>query len=70
MHSNLLIKLLTAFKITVSLNKLIKYENYKTILHSKRKAKIEKIADANLSMPPKSTYILPKLRNGLTIYEL
>jgi uncharacterized protein (DUF1015 family) len=31
---------------------------------------IKKIADANLSMPPKSTYILPKLRNGLTIYEL
>jgi uncharacterized protein (DUF1015 family) len=31
---------------------------------------IKKIADANLSMPPKSTYILPKLRTGLTIYEL
>lgn len=27
------------------------------------------IADANLKMPPKSTYIEPKLRSGLTIYE-
>ena len=28
------------------------------------------IADANLAMPPKSTYIEPKLRTGLTIFEL
>ncbi|MDT0558826.1 DUF1015 domain-containing protein [Ichthyenterobacterium sp. W332] len=27
------------------------------------------IADAGLKMPPKSTYIEPKLRSGLTIYE-
>lgn len=27
------------------------------------------IADDGLTMPPKSTYILPKLRSGLTIYE-
>ena len=27
------------------------------------------IADANLQMPPKSTYIEPKLRSGLTMYE-
>ncbi len=27
------------------------------------------IADAGLTMPPKSTYIEPKLRSGLTIYE-
>ncbi|MEZ4841670.1 MAG: DUF1015 domain-containing protein [Flavobacteriaceae bacterium] len=27
------------------------------------------VADAGLTMPPKSTYILPKLRSGLTIYE-
>ncbi|MEH6681513.1 MAG: DUF1015 domain-containing protein [Sediminicola sp.] len=31
---------------------------------------IKKIADAGLVMPPKSTYIEPKLRSGLTIYEL
>ena len=27
------------------------------------------IADANLKMPPKTTYIRPKLRSGLTMYE-
>ncbi len=31
---------------------------------------IKAIADAGLFMPPKSTYIEPKLRSGLTIYEL
>lgn len=30
---------------------------------------IREIADENLTMPPKSTYIEPKLRSGLTIYE-
>ena len=28
------------------------------------------VADNNLTMPPKSTYIEPKLRTGLTIFEL
>ena len=28
------------------------------------------VADTNNMMPPKSTYIEPKLRSGLTIYEL
>ena len=27
------------------------------------------IADEGLTMPPKSTYIEPKLRSGVTIYE-
>ena len=27
------------------------------------------IADDGLKMPPKSTYIEPKLRSGVTIYE-
>ena len=27
------------------------------------------VADQGLTMPPKSTYILPKLRSGITIYE-
>jgi len=30
---------------------------------------IKQIADEGLKMPPKSTYILPKLRSGVTIYE-
>ncbi|WP_298498404.1 DUF1015 domain-containing protein [uncultured Algibacter sp.] len=30
---------------------------------------IKRIADEGLKMPPKSTYILPKLRSGITIYE-
>lgn len=31
---------------------------------------LKAVADAQLTMPPKSTYIQPKLRSGLTIYEL
>ena len=30
---------------------------------------MKEIADEGLTMPPKSTYILPKLRSGVTIYE-
>lgn len=30
---------------------------------------MKQIADDGLKMPPKSTYILPKLRSGITIYE-
>lgn len=32
-------------------------------------AQMKQIADEGLKMPPKSTYIEPKLRSGLTIYE-
>lgn len=32
-------------------------------------SEIKKIADAGLKMPPKSTYIEPKLKSGLVIYE-
>ncbi len=32
-------------------------------------AEVKKIADAGLRMPPKATYIEPKLRSGITIYE-
>ena len=32
-------------------------------------SQIKQIADEGLKMPPKSTYILPKLRSGITIYE-
>jgi uncharacterized protein (DUF1015 family) len=30
---------------------------------------LESVADAGLSMPPKSTWIEPKLRSGLNIYD-
>jgi len=30
---------------------------------------MKQIADEGLKMPPKSTYILPKLRSGITVYE-
>jgi len=32
-------------------------------------SQLKSVADARLTMPPKSTYIEPKLRSGLTIYE-
>ena len=32
-------------------------------------SQMKKIADEGLKMPPKSTYIEPKLRSGITIYE-
>ena len=31
---------------------------------------IKALADNNLIMPPKSTYIEPKFRSGLVVYEL
>ncbi len=31
---------------------------------------IKKVADNNETMPPKSTYVEPKLRSGLTIYPI
>ena len=31
---------------------------------------IKKISDNNETLPPKSTYIEPKLRSGLTIYPI
>jgi uncharacterized protein (DUF1015 family) len=33
-------------------------------------SEIKKLADNQLIMPPKSTYIEPKFRSGLVIYEL
>lgn len=40
------------------------------ILHPIAIEEIKAIADANLIMPPKSTYIEPKFRSGLVVYEL
>ncbi len=39
-------------------------------LHPATVEQIKQVADAGLTMPPKSTYIEPKLRSGLTIYSL
>jgi len=33
-------------------------------------SQLKLVADNNLTMPPKSTYVEPKLRSGLTIFEL
>ena len=30
---------------------------------------LKRVADENETMPPKSTYIEPKLRSGLTVYK-
>ena len=38
-------------------------------MHPASVEQMKKIADEGLKMPPKSTYILPKLRSGITIYE-
>lgn len=40
------------------------------ILYPSSIDEIKTLADNNLTMPPKSTYIEPKFRNGLIIYEL
>tara|TARA_R100001369_G_scaffold90644_1_gene129988 strand:- start:380 stop:1618 length:1239 start_codon:yes stop_codon:yes gene_type:complete len=34
-----------------------------------RVSEMKKIADEGLKMPPKTTFVLPKLRSGVTIYE-
>ena len=31
---------------------------------------IKQVADMDMTMPPKSTWIEPKLRSGLTIYNI
>lgn len=40
------------------------------ILYPSDISEIKKLADNNLIMPPKSTYIEPKFRSGLVVYEL
>ena len=39
-------------------------------LHPVRFAELQAVADSGGTMPPKSTYIEPKLRSGLTVYSL
>ena len=38
-------------------------------LHPIETKELMAIADSNAVMPPKSTYIYPKLRSGITIYD-
>ncbi|MFV8351662.1 DUF1015 domain-containing protein [Flavobacterium sp. XS2P14] len=40
------------------------------IMYPSNISEIKALADANLIMPPKSTYIEPKFRSGLVVYEL
>jgi uncharacterized protein (DUF1015 family) len=40
------------------------------LLHPASIDDVKKVADAGLNMPPKSTWVEPKLRSGLTIYSL
>ena len=40
------------------------------LLHPASIEDVKKVADAGLNMPPKSTWVEPKLRSGLTIYSL
>ncbi len=54
------------------LTHLVDSEIYKIafLLHPLAAEDIRKVADENGVMPPKSTYIEPKLRSGLTIYRI
>ncbi|MFM6946851.1 MAG: DUF1015 domain-containing protein [Flavobacteriales bacterium] len=40
------------------------------LLYPASMSEVKKVADAGLNMPPKSTWVEPKLRSGLTIYSL
>jgi uncharacterized protein (DUF1015 family) len=40
------------------------------ILHPATIDQVKEVADAGMNMPPKSTWVEPKLRSGLTIYQL
>ncbi|MEN9421198.1 MAG: hypothetical protein RLZZ107_672 [Bacteroidota bacterium] len=40
------------------------------LLHPATMSDVKKVADAGMNMPPKSTWVEPKLRSGLTIYSL
>jgi len=39
-------------------------------LHPITVEQLRQVADAGTTMPPKSTYIEPKLRSGLTVYKI
>ena len=55
----------------INLKEQVDAGNYKVAfgLYPITVEQLKAVTDAGLKMPPKSTYILPKLRSGLTIYE-
>lgn len=59
-------------KSVIDIKKIIDSEEFELgfVLFPANITEIKDIADANLIMPPKSTYIEPKFRSGLVIYEL
>lgn len=59
-------------KSVIEIKKIIDSEEFELgfVLFPADIKEIKDIADANLIMPPKSTYIEPKFRSGLVIYEL
>jgi uncharacterized protein (DUF1015 family) len=40
------------------------------VLYPIEMSQVKAVADAQLIMPPKSTWVEPKLRSGLTIYPI
>ena len=59
-------------KSVIDIKKIIDTEEFELgfVLFPADITEIKNIADAHLIMPPKSTYIEPKFRSGLVIYEL
>ncbi len=59
-------------KSVIDIKKIIDSEEFELgfVLFPADITDIKNIADANLIMPPKSTYIEPKFRSGLVVYEL
>lgn len=59
-------------KSVIDIKKIIDSEEFELgfVLFPSDIKEIKSIADANLIMPPKSTYIEPKFRSGLVVYEL
>lgn len=59
-------------KSVMEIKKIIDSEEFELgfVLFPANISEIKNIADANLIMPPKSTYIEPKFRSGLVVYEL
>ena len=59
-------------KSVIEIKEIIDSEEFELgfVLFPATITEIKNIADANLIMPPKSTYIEPKFRSGLVVYEL
>ncbi|WP_111707801.1 DUF1015 domain-containing protein [Lutibacter citreus] len=66
------IKCLPALQSQIQLKKEVKSGKFKVGfgLYPTSVEQLKAVVNQNLKMPPKSTYIEPKLRSGLTIFEL